>query len=144
MNVSEKKRLGDWYAGVYGEGAPDSNQWRLLMQRNEAEPVTIVNFFKMREVVGCAGEASVSGQEAFARYSAVSMPALAAVGGEFLMVSPFEGSFVGEAEDWDLIAIGRYPCANAVFELFADEDYKKAYEHRVAACAKQRVMFAGS
>ena len=49
--------------------------------------------------------------------------------------APAEGE-----EDWDLIAIGKYPNSKAVIDLFADDDYQAAYAHRAAACETQRVM----
>ena len=46
-----------------------------------------------------------AGQAAFEWYSAVSMPAMERAGGRFLLVGPFEATFMGQDEDWDLIAV---------------------------------------
>jgi len=49
-------------------------------------------------------------------------------------------AFVGEDEDWDFVAAGSYPSRNAVLALFEDQDYRKAYVHRVAACERQKAL----
>jgi len=137
---TDRAILAKWYSDTFGAAAPSALQWKHLLDRPEDEPVTLVNFFKLRREAIYERENGLSGQEAFDRYASVSMPTLAKVGGVFLMVAPFEASFIGEDEDWDIIAIGKYPNKQAVFDLFDDESYRVAYAHRVAACAKQRVM----
>jgi len=145
-SYADLKALGNWYSREYGDAAPSAKQWERLLSRPVDAPVTIVNFFKMHdEAVYCTSESkALSGQEAFDQYAAVSIPALAKAGGEFLMVSPFEASFIGEEEDWDLIAIGSYPNTKAVFALFLDDNYKAAYAHRAAACIRQKVLLANT
>jgi uncharacterized protein (DUF1330 family) len=144
MSVTEKSKefeaLGAWYSEMYGRAAPTSKQWQALLDWPSDAPVTIVNFFKMADQAAYENEGKISGQAAFSRYTAVSMPTLKKVGGKFLMVAPFEASFIGDEEQWDLVAIGQYPNRAAVLALFADEDYKTAYGHRVKACLNQKVM----
>lgn len=138
-------------AAAYGQGgnghAPTASQWEALASRPAEAPVTLVNFFKLRnealypdgvEATAC------SGQEAFARYAAVSAPGLEKVGGKFLLLAPFEASLIGEAEDWDFVAIGAYPNAAAVFELFELPDYQTAFVHRVAACTRQKTIICAA
>ncbi len=125
-------------------GVPSGDMWSRIEQLSPDQPVTLVNFFKMRDRAVYPAEYSrdetdVDGSTAFNRYAAVSMPALEKVGGRFLIVAPFGGSFIGEYEDWDLVAIGTYPEASAVLALFEMPDYQQAYVHRIAACASQRV-----
>lgn len=130
--------------GTQATGVPHQAVWNAIAQCGEDQPLTLVNYFKMRETASYeAGHADaqsgLSGQEAFQRYGAVSMPGLEQVGGRFLMVAPFMGSFIGAAEDWDLVAIGSYPNPGALLALFEMDAYREAYAHRVAACAEQRV-----
>lgn len=137
-------RLVTWY-GDGGDGSsPTREQWRHLLGRPADAPVTLINFFKMRararypegaDVVGEPG----SGRDAFSRYGAVSIPTLEKVGGKFLLIAPFETMFVGEEEDWDLIAIGSYPNKTAVLALFEDHGYRDVFHHRTAACERQKV-----
>jgi len=131
----------------YGEGVkagmPDRDIWTRL-ESASGQPVTLVNFFKLRaEAVYSpdfpGGDANVDGQTAFNRYAAVSMPTLVKVGGQFLAAAPFGGTFVGESEDWDIVAIGTYPDAEALLSLYETPEYQQAYAHRNAACITQRV-----
>lgn len=134
---------------VFGDGsdatAPSAQQWRRILDHPAASPVTLINFFKFRAQADYAGhpaggEAPVSGNEAFGRYGAVSMPALARAGGEFLRVASFESAFVGAAEDWDLVVVGTYPDRGSLLALFEDAEYQAAYPHRIAACERQKVL----
>ncbi len=135
----------------YGEGSDGSNptaaQWRALFEREPARSVTLVNLFKFREQADYggnppaeAGPDPISGYQAFERYASVSMPALAKAGGQFLHAGPFEGMFCGTPEDWDLLVVADYPNLESLIHLYADADYRQAYSHRLAACARQKVM----
>jgi uncharacterized protein (DUF1330 family) len=147
--VSDRDRVAALVA-AYGDGAdgaaPRATQWQALLARTAA-PVTLVNFFKLRTQANYpAGSRAepCSGQEAFGRYAAVSAPGLEKVGGRFLLLAPFEMAFVGEAEDWDFVAVGAYPGRDAVLALFEDADYRQAYIHRVAACERQKVLLCAA
>ena len=134
--------LAQW--GHHAHGLPSETTWTALAQIPADQPVTLVNFFKMRDTAVyptdfADGADDISGNEAFQRYAAISMPSLSDVGGKFLMVAPFGNSFIGPAEDWDLVAIGSYPNVNALVSLFESETYRHAYAHRIAACADQKV-----
>lgn len=119
-------------SAAYGDGAdgatPTSTQWQRLLDRPADQPVTLLNLFKIRD------------QAAFDRYAEVSIPAMQKAGGTFLMIAPCAGAFLGEDEDWDLVAIGRYPDAAALLRLLDDPDYQAAFPHRTAACARQKVL----
>ena len=134
--------LAAW--GTGRSGLPSEDTWNALAQCNEDQPITLVNFFKMRKTASysmdrAAAEGSVSGEEAFQRYAAVSMPSLEQVGGTFLLVAPFGRTFVGASQDWDLVAIGSYPNPGALLSLFELDSYREAYVHRIAACSDQQV-----
>lgn len=130
--------------GTEGSGLPGEDAWKALAQCPDNQPVTLVNFFKMRNSASyptgfATAEGNISGEDAFQRYAAVSMPSLEKVGGKFLLVAPFGKTFIGTAEEWDLVAIGSYPNPSALLSLFELEAYRKAYTHRIAACSDQKV-----
>ncbi|CUH99636.1 DUF1330 domain-containing protein [Leisingera aquaemixtae] len=134
--------LANW--GAEGSGQPGEDAWKALAKCPNNQPVTLVNFFKMRDSAlypkdFAAAQSNISGQEAFQRYAAVSMPSLEKVGGKFLLVAPFGKTFIGTAEEWDLVAIGSYPNPSALLSLFELEAYREAYIHRIAACSDQKV-----
>ncbi|MEO1137868.1 MAG: DUF1330 domain-containing protein [Pseudomonadota bacterium] len=123
----------------HSPGYPTREAWHQLAACPEDTPVTLVNFFKLHAQAVYPDGTKTTGQTAFDRYAAVSMPSLAKVGGHFLLVAPFGNSFVGPKEQWDLVAIGTYPNPDALLRLFELETYRACYAHRVAACADQRV-----
>ncbi len=138
-------RLIGWYGDGTNGASPTRNQWQCIANRPDSNPVTLVNFFKLRgRAVYSQNPAGVddpgTGQDAFDRYAQVSIPTLAKVGGKFLLVAPFEATFVGEDEDWDLVAIGSYPNSASLLALFEDADYRAVFFHRTAACGRQKVI----
>lgn len=143
MNTSENndKRIETLVAcfGKQNENnSPSKEQWQNLLKRDEDKPITLVNLFKLNEKATYPDE-DVSGRDAFDRYAKVSVPKVASKGGQFLLVAPFEGMFLGEDEDWDLVAIGSYPNTTALLSLFEDEEYQAVIHHRAAACAEHKV-----
>lgn len=129
-------------AGWYGETTgPTAAQWRRVLSGPEGSPITLINFFKLRSIARYADDAS-SGMEAMMRYAAVSGPTLAKVGGRFLLTGAFEGTFMGEDEEWDLVVIAAYPNRAALLALSDDDAYRAAWTHRVAAVERQRVVIA--
>lgn len=139
------ERLVGWYGDGSDGASPTREQWRCLAGRPADRPVSLVNFFKLRDGADYPADAAergdgLTGQQAFDRYAAVSMPTLAKVGGRFLLVAPFAGAFVGEPDDWDLVAIGSYPGPEAVLALFEDAGYRAVFGHRTAACVRQKVV----
>ncbi|MEQ9364117.1 MAG: DUF1330 domain-containing protein [Leptospirales bacterium] len=139
MNVNQEiDRLREWY----GEAGPSSAQWERVVSRPADKPITLINFFKFHSTAryeNAEGD-GVSGGEAFRRYSRVSMPAMQAAGGKFLHVGPFAGSFMGQDEDWDLVAIGSYPNLESFLALYKNSDYRAAFAHRTAACEREKVV----
>lgn len=139
----------DWYGNGLDGSCPTNQQWQRILNLPADAPVTLINFFKLNEVAdypaGFAGmEIDVSGQDAFNRYASVSIPTMDKVGGRFLHVGPFAGQFIGNEEDWDIIAIGSYPNRQALLDLYSDEGYRNVFVHRSAACARQKVLMAAS
>lgn len=140
--ANQVNQLVEWYSGV-GDAAPTREQWSRILSRDAKKPFALMNFFKFRDFADYGDGVSakdVSGHEAFQSYARVSMPALQRAGGEFLIVGAFAGSFLGADENWDLIAVGRYPNLESFLALYTDEGYREAFRHRAAACSDQRVI----
>lgn len=138
-------KLLEDFAANYDDGAdgscPTANQWKRILERPADEPITLINFFKLRPTADYQnGEPDVSGEDAFSRYASVSMPTMERVGGKFLFVGNHQGAFLGEDEDWDIVAIGSYPNLDALVGLYADKGYQHAFHHRTAACERQKVF----
>ncbi|WFE87268.1 DUF1330 domain-containing protein [Roseibium porphyridii] len=145
MNVNQQvTQFTSWYGSGSDGACPTENQWSQLLDRPADHPVTLINFFKLRPKAEYSeGQTGSTGQEAFSDYASVSMPAMERAGGNFLYVGPYQGMFMGEDEDWDLIAIGSYPNLDALIALYSDETYRGAFHHRTAACERQKVLVCG-
>ncbi|NER79734.1 MAG: DUF1330 domain-containing protein [Leptolyngbya sp. SIO1D8] len=139
------EQLCAWYGDGQNGSAPSADQWRQILERPANESITLINFFKYRQIAeypqgSPKDREPISGQDAFKSYSSVSIPTMERVGGKFLLVGPFEGMFLGEDEDWDLIAIGTYPNLESFMALYTNPDYRAASRHRTAACDRQKVI----
>ncbi len=131
---------------VYGDGsdgaAPDKAQWQSLAALPQDSPATLINRFQIRETAAYPAESEFSGTggEAIMRYAATSMHVLESLGGSFLLTALVHGTLIGEPGEWNLVAIGSYPEARLIFDLFERREYQAAFLHRKAACARQEVL----
>jgi uncharacterized protein (DUF1330 family) len=109
-------------------------------------PITLINHFALREVADYDDKStpSRSGLDAMLLYSAVSTERLTAVGGHFVMQGFYLGSLWGEDEPWDLVVVAKFPHPESLLDLFADDLYRTAFEHRRAAVARQRVAICAT
>ena len=133
---------------LYGEGKnyPTYNQWKALFEGDLENPLTVVNFFRLREQADSAFiNESMSGEQAFAKYAETSIPKVAEVGGHFVLRGMAEGDFIGEnLESWDIVAIGQYPRRKDFIKLVMDQDYIRAFKYRQAAMETQNVYFVNA
>lgn len=145
MNVNlTQTEFTQWYGAGNDGNAPTVAQWSEVLARPADKPVTLINFFKLREKARYDDKQDeVSGEDAFGKYAAVSIPTMERVGGKFLFVGPYKGMFLGQDEDWDLVAIGSYPDLQALVALYADQGYREVFHHRTAACERQKVIVCG-
>lgn len=123
-------------------GGPAADQWERILSIPSDRAVSLVNLFAFRDNAdyGDTPERPASGRAAFDRYSAVSALALDGVGGRFIHFGEHRGNLIGDDEQWDLVVVGEYPNVDALVALYEDPAYREAYRHRVAACARQKVL----
>ncbi|MES9854709.1 MAG: DUF1330 domain-containing protein [Candidatus Thiodiazotropha sp. L084R] len=130
---------------MYGEGKnyPTRSQWQRLIDGDMNQPLTVVNFFKLRELADSTLiQEAMTGEQAFAKYAETSVPKVTEVGGNFALRGVVESDFIGkDLENWHIIAIGQYPRRENFLELLSDKDYKKAFKYRQAAIESQNVFF---
>ncbi|MBN9670908.1 DUF1330 domain-containing protein [Roseibium aggregatum] len=145
MDVNQQiAQFTEWYGPGNDGNCPTGSQWTRILNRSPEQPLTLINFFKFRGKAAYEDKTpEVSGQQAFSDYAAVSLPAMQRAGGKFLFVGPYQGMFLGDDEDWDLVAIGAYPNLKSFMALYSDDHYRRAFHHRTAACERQKVMICG-
>jgi uncharacterized protein (DUF1330 family) len=133
---------------MYGEGEnyPARRQWQRLIDGDMSQPLTVVNFFKLREIADSTLiQERMTGEQAFAKYAETSIPKVAEVGGHFTLRGVVESDFIGEElENWHIIAIGQYPSRECFLELLSDQDYKEAFKYRQAAVENQNVFLVNA
>ena len=117
-------------------------RWRGLFAAGSSGPVALINRFVLRERAAYADGREASGIEALMTYAATSVPALAKVGGRFLVSGGVVAPMFGTARDTDLVVVGWYPDRAALLSLLRDPEYRAAFEHRRAAVASQWVVAA--
>ena len=110
-----------------------------------AAPLTVVNLFELNETARYPSGDQCPGVEAMRRYGAASGPCLEAAGGRFLSQALPTGVVWGDDDGpWHLLVVASYPDAGAFWSLLADPDYRRAFAHRRAAVARQRVLVGAS
>jgi len=115
--------------------------WRGLFAAGAGDgPIAVVNRFVLRERAAYDDGREASGVEALMAYAATSVPALAKVGGRFLVSSGVVAPLFGSVPDADLVVVGWYPNRAALLALLRDPEYRAAFVHRRAAVASQWVV----
>lgn len=109
-------------------------------------PITVVNHFALFDVARYDDPAvePCSGLEAMVRYAAVSGDRLQAVGGRFLAQALGSWSLWGDDGPWDVLVVAAYPSGAALMALLEDPEYQRAFVHRRAAVARQRVSVSAT
>ena len=107
-----------------------------------------INFFKLNERARYdeeSDEVPCSGEEAFQRYATVSVPTLEKVGGHFLLRAAFQSDLIGDAEDWDVVAVGTYPDLEAVLALFEERPLREIVaELGISRSTAKRRLYVGA
>ena len=121
-----------------------TERWHVLFDPAATGPITLINHFTLRDHAAYADGTEATGIEAFLSYAATSVPALAKVGGRFLVSSPVVTSIFGRPDGSHLVVVGWYPDRGALLALLRDPEYRAAFAHRRAAVASQCVVAANA
>jgi uncharacterized protein (DUF1330 family) len=115
-------------------------QWRHLFTSKSDGPIAVLNRLVLRERAAYDDGREATGADALMAYAAVSIPALAKVGGRFLVSGGVLAPLFGSGADADLVVVGWYPNRAALLALLRDPEYRAAFAHRRAAVASQWVV----
>lgn len=137
--MTDRQRLARDY-GLVVDGDGDVAALRAIGDG----PLTVLNLFALHATARYEDGSTCSGTEAMLRYSAVSGERLAAAGGRFVVTALPIGVVWGEDDGWDVLAVANYPDVAAFWSLLADPEYRRAFVHRRAAVARQRVTVAAT
>ena len=125
-------------------GTIDKEYGIFLATRPETEdgPIYMVNLMKYHEVAQYSDDASpsskpISGREADDRYNPASI--LSRIGATIV----FAGDVIGNAdgpEDWDRIAIVRYPTRKSFIEMQSRKDFGEKHVHKAAGMKRTIIV----
>jgi uncharacterized protein (DUF1330 family) len=104
-------------------------------------PIYMVNLMKYHEVAQYTADASVdkpiSGREADDRYNPASI--LAKIGANMMFVGDVVGNHVG-SEDWDRIAVVRYPSRKSFIDMQSRKDFSEKHVHKAAGMQRTIIV----
>ncbi len=107
----------------------------------EDGPIYMVNLMKYHEVAQYASETGpdqpVSGREADDRYNPSSI--LGKLGATIVFVGDVVGNHVG-TEDWDRIAIVRYPTRKSFIDMQSRKDFSEKHVHKAAGMQRTIIV----
>ena len=129
--------------------SPTQSQIEKLMSLPADDPVAALNLFQFNAKAQYQSgdpeygtpEADVSGEEAYARYSAIAGPFITKLGGHVEFSTPVDQVMIGpDQPDWDIAAIMVFPTRRAFMEMLSDPEFQHASRHRKAALANHCML----
>ena len=123
---------------------PDRAALEALMQLADDEPVVMLNLLRFREQASYAEgspHAPCNGREAYARYGAVAVRHVQAVGGKSIWMGGAELTLIGPSDEpWDDVLLVEYPSPEAFLTMASNPEYLACAVHRTAALADSRLI----
>jgi uncharacterized protein (DUF1330 family) len=119
----------------------------LLLQRELAGPVTMLNLLRFRDIADYAANPEldpghpISGREAYDRYVTHTLPFLEASGGSVLFQGDGGHLFIGPPDErWDYAMLIRQASIEDFFAFADNADYLAGIGHRTSALEDSRLL----
>lgn len=124
----------------YGTIDADYARHLASVEPEDDGPIWMVNLMRYRDraVYADGRESKLTGREADDRYAPFGP--LRSVGAELVFLSDVEAQFIGEDQDWDRIAVVRYPTRKSFLEMQELPEYLVLHEHKDAGMASTFVI----
>lgn len=124
---------------------PTPEQIKAFLGGNaEDKPVFMLNLLKFKEKATYKDGENVSGATAYGRYAKAFGEMLVGLnipGVETIYSGSVQNFLIGGGEDeWDSVAIVRYPDAKTMFETVSSDAYRNIHHHRKAGLAGQLLI----
>ena len=123
---------------------PSEAQLEEFAASDQTKPIAMVNLLKFRENAQYADgrdAGNLSGAAAYGLYGEVAMRKIAEVGGRLFWAAPTAQTVIGGLDDdWDMVAIVRYPSRAAFLEMINMPDYLEASVHREAGLERTALI----
>ena len=118
-----------------------------LLSRGSSGPVTMLNLLRLRDVAdyadfpALAPTTPISGEQAYLRYVAHTLPFLRESGGELLYLGAGGPYLIGPEESgWDLAMLVRQNSLDDFLAFATNEAYLAGIGHRTAAVYDARIL----
>jgi uncharacterized protein (DUF1330 family) len=123
---------------------PTADQFRAFRDDPHDGPVAQVNILKFKVKAAYRPEdpeygETISGRDAYMRYSEAFTVAAAEVGGTTLLLGDTERFFIGNG-DWDAVLVNHFPNRQAFIATLNHKDYKEMSRHREAGLLCQELI----
>jgi uncharacterized protein (DUF1330 family) len=131
--------------GGFGGVNPTGAQ-REAVQAGPDGPVQMINLLKFKDRAAYPTDydgpedTDVSGEEAYGRYGANTMPHVAERGGRVVLLSATNESVIGDPGDWDQLVIVEYPDRAVFLDMTEDPDYLAGTVHRTAGLERTTIL----
>lgn len=125
---------------LHGEGGvcPASGDWQRIFEH--AGPIHIINLLKFKDRIDTE-DGSISGAQAYRRYSSSVAPVFSRMGGERIFHASVTSAFgVGEILEWDAAILTRYPSCHELAQMWLDPEFVAAHKHRIDGVERSHVM----
>lgn len=123
---------------------PTDAQLSAFSGADQTQPIAMLNLLKFRdraEYTDGRDAGALTGRDAYGLYAAVAMQKVAEVGGRFFWGAPETATFIGgDGDDWDMVAIVRYPSRAAFLAMIDKPDYRAAIPHRDAGLLRTVIL----
>ena len=108
----------------------------------DGQPLVMLNLLRFREhAADPDAQAPRSGRAAYAEYSRLVTPMLAAVGGKPLWMGRAHATLIApDGEAWDDVLLVQYPSRQAFLQMITSSEYRAVVHHRTAALADSRLI----
>lgn len=115
-----------------------------LASHVDGEPIYMLNLLKFKKTATYHDGEKVSGAEAYDRYAKAfgeMLRELGLNGIETVFGGKVDRFLIGEgAEEWDAVAIVRYPDKKSMFEAVSNDTYRSFHKHRKAGLDGQLLI----
>ena len=126
---------------------PTGDQVRAFRDRATGEPISMLNLlrFKPKAVYEDGRESDLSGEEAYQLYGEAFNEIMGPKGARVIYSGEVRGFLIGEGEGaWDAVAVIEYPSTQVMLDMFRNEEYQKAQQHRAAGLVGQMLVECGA
>ena len=147
-SIDKNEEIVERLVAMYGDGGiwPTADQWRRLINCEDAGRILVIHFFKFRDkaIYPDDPDCSLSGEEAaFGKYAEVARKPIANLGVQKIIAMGGQTQWaIGDGEVWDYVCVMEYPNRRAFLSVFLDEAYSKSHKHRNAGAERHKTAIA--